>query len=101
MTITDRLQGARLKPARVRLVKDLAEIKDTPKTFAINAVAFFWQTPVASSGMYWVQLGDQRILENRLAGNPPRAARAQALTSIAGYDGSTPPSPVPPLKLAA
>jgi membrane-associated phospholipid phosphatase len=75
-------------PDSDQIASDLAELKDTQRTFAMSAAAFFWQTPVATSGLYFLQLGDQKILENRLDLNPPRAARVQALVSIAGYDGS-------------
>jgi hypothetical protein len=75
-------------PDSDQINSDLAELKDTPRTFATNAAAFFWQSPAGTTSVYFMQLGDQKLLENRLDADPPRAARVQALTGVAGYDGA-------------
>jgi membrane-associated phospholipid phosphatase len=75
-------------PDSDQIANDLAELKDMPKTFATTAAAFFWQSQAGTTSVYFMQLGDQKLLENRLDANPPRAARVQALTSVAIYDGT-------------
>lgn len=70
---------------------DLAMVRSYPRainnnaTFQTNAKAFFWQSP---SGLFpWAYTYLNRwILEDGLADNPPRAARAYALLGIASYD---------------
>jgi membrane-associated phospholipid phosphatase len=75
-------------PDSDQIAADLAEIKGIQRTLAMTTAAFFWQTPVATTTLYFNQLADQKSLENHLDGDPPRAARVQALTSIAAYDGA-------------
>jgi membrane-associated phospholipid phosphatase len=75
-------------PDSAQIETDLAEIKGIQGTFAMSAAAFFWQTPVASTSLYFNQLADQKSFENHLDADPPRAARVQALASIAAYDGA-------------
>jgi hypothetical protein len=75
-------------PDSDQIANDLSELKDTPRTSATNAAAFFWQSPAGITSVYFMQLGDQKLLENRLDADPPRAARVQALTGVAAYDGA-------------
>ena len=67
---------------------ELAEIKTFPRTPKSNDAAFFWQYAVAGTrGYYWwhEKVGEQIALHG-LDTNPPRAARAYALQSVAQYD---------------
>ncbi len=69
---------------------ELAEIKNFPRTPKSNDAAFFWQFAAAGTrGYYWwhEQVGEQIALHG-LDSNPPRAARAYALQSVAQYDVS-------------
>ncbi len=67
---------------------DLAVLKEFPRTPKTNADALFWE--YASGGTrnysFWNEQTNKKILEYRLDTDPPRAARAYALESIAGYD---------------
>jgi membrane-associated phospholipid phosphatase len=67
---------------------DLAVLKGFPRTPKTNADALFWE--YASGGTrnysFWNEQTTKKILEYRLDTDPPRAARAYALESIAGYD---------------
>jgi membrane-associated phospholipid phosphatase len=63
---------------------ELQEIKDFPRTFATNAAAFYWQSPRAD----WVVVADNFIAQYHLDTDPPRAARADALLSVAGFDAT-------------
>src|SRR4029078_4008025 len=65
---------------------ELAELKQT-RPFAMNEKAFYYQ---AVEGVFtnWYQTLSQRLFEYRLESNPPRAARAYALASIAHHEGS-------------
>jgi membrane-associated phospholipid phosphatase len=67
---------------------ELAEIKTFPRTPKSNDAAFFWQFAVAGTrGYHWwhAHVGEQIALHG-LDTNPPRAARAYALESVAQYD---------------
>lgn len=67
---------------------ELAEIKAFPRTPKTNDAAFFWQFAAAGTrGYHWwhAHVGEQLTLHG-LDTNPPRAARAYALQSIAQYD---------------
>jgi membrane-associated phospholipid phosphatase len=66
---------------------ELAELATFPRTFATNAAANFWQTPVGTS-TYWISLADQKLLEYRLDTDPPRAARVLALMSLSAFDAT-------------
>jgi hypothetical protein len=57
------------------------------RTFATNAAAYFWQTPKGTT-LHFVLAADQKIFENHLDSNPPRAARVQALMNVAAFDAS-------------
>jgi hypothetical protein len=67
---------------------DLAVLKNFPRTPKTNADALFWE--YASGGTrnysFWNEQANKKILEYRLDADPPRAARAYALESIAAYD---------------
>jgi membrane-associated phospholipid phosphatase len=68
--------------------RELAEVKSFARTPATNQAAFFWANPqpAATEFVYWNQQTSRELFENRLDVNPPRAARAYALESIAIYD---------------
>jgi membrane-associated phospholipid phosphatase len=66
---------------------ELAEVVNFPRTFATNAAAFYWQTPKGTT-THWILAADQKLFEYRLDSDPPRAARVQALMSIAAYDAT-------------
>jgi membrane-associated phospholipid phosphatase len=67
---------------------DLAVLKDFPRTPKTNADAFFWEYGSGPTRNYWFwnEQANKKILEYRLDTDPPRAARAYALESIAAYD---------------
>ncbi len=65
------------------LAAQLEEIKNFPRTFQSNQAAFFWH-PLAFPR--WVAILNQKLFEERLDDNPPRAARAYALASISEFD---------------
>jgi membrane-associated phospholipid phosphatase len=66
-----------------RLTADLAEIKEFRRTFATNQAAYFWHPfPFPR----WMAILNQKLFEERLDTNPPRAARAYALASVAEFD---------------
>jgi hypothetical protein len=66
---------------------EVAEVVNFPRTFLTNAAAFYWQTPKGTT-THWMLAADQKIFEYRLDTNPPRAARVQALMSVASYDAA-------------
>ena len=72
------------------LAAQLAEVKTFARTPVTNRKAYFWQFP-ANSGFPQVEYAlttlSQKLFEERLDRNAPRAARAYALESIAAYDG--------------
>jgi membrane-associated phospholipid phosphatase len=61
---------------------DAAFVKDFPRTYNTNEAAFYWQGPRS----IWNRTISEKIDEYRLDKNPPRAARAYAVTNIAWYD---------------
>ena len=61
--------------------KDMAELKAFKRTDESNYRAFKWE-----GGWPWGDILDQKIMEYGLFNNPPRAARAYALLSIADYE---------------
>jgi hypothetical protein len=63
---------------------ELAEVRNFPRTFETNAIAYYWQ----SGRSNWNNVIDLKIFEYRLDVNPPRAARVYALASIAAYDAT-------------
>lgn len=69
---------------------DFAEVRDWDRrlngpNFDRNAKAFVAQTPDGVV-LYWYATASQHLVEDRHDGNPPRAARAYALMSIAWHD---------------
>jgi membrane-associated phospholipid phosphatase len=67
---------------------DLAQIKDFQRTPKTNADALFWEYASGGTRNYWFwnEQTNKKMLEYRLDADPPRAARAYALESIAAYD---------------
>lgn len=67
---------------------DLAVLKDFQRTSKTNADASFWEYAAGGPRNYWfwTEQANKKILEYRLDADPPRAARAYVLESIAGYD---------------
>jgi membrane-associated phospholipid phosphatase len=63
---------------------ELEEIKSYPRTFASNAAAFYWQNPRAD----WILVAEDEIAQYRLIADPPRAARVEALMSVAAFDAT-------------
>jgi hypothetical protein len=49
-----------------------------------NAAAFYWQSPRSD----WILTADDYIAQYHLDGDPPRAARVDALLSIAAFDAA-------------
>ena len=66
---------------------ELDEIKNYPRTFASNARGFYFQSLEGVFRVFYDELS-KRIFEYNLDENPPAAARAYALASIAHNDGS-------------
>jgi hypothetical protein len=62
-----------------------AAVKSLQRTNATNHSAWFWQPGFFQP---WLQTLDQEIFENHLDSNPPRAARAYALETIAQHDAT-------------
>ena len=73
-----------------QLNTELAEVKTFARTPVTNRKAFFWQFPM-NSGFPQVEYSlaqvGQKLFEEGLDRNPPRAARAYALLNAALYDG--------------
>src|SRR5262245_11956882 len=71
--------------------QELTEVKNFPRpipasaaSFPTTRAAYFWQAP---NSKLWNDILTVKLFEYRLDRNPPRAARAYALMSVAGYDG--------------
>lgn len=62
-----------------------AAVKNLQKTNATNHSAWFWQPGFFQP---WLQAVDREVFENHLDANPPRAARAYALETIAQHDAT-------------
>jgi len=71
-----------------QLAAEMNELRNFQRTPKTNADAFFWE--YASGGLrnywFWNDQLDRKMMEYGLDANPPRAARAYALWSIAFYD---------------
>jgi len=69
---------------------DLAVLKNFQRTPKTNADALFWEYGSGGTRNYWFwnEQTNKKILEYRLDADPPRAARAYALESIAMYDSA-------------
>jgi len=74
----------------VQMATEMAEVKNFVRTPKSNADAFFWEYAAGGARGYWYWNGQttNKIWEYRLDRNPPRAARAYALESIAYYDSA-------------
>jgi membrane-associated phospholipid phosphatase len=67
---------------------EMAEVRDFARTPVSNSLANFWQFGAAGPRLYWFwnDVLSRSILSADWDDDAPRAARAYALTSIAGYD---------------
>jgi membrane-associated phospholipid phosphatase len=74
-------------PDSAQMAEDLAELKDFERTNLTNLTAAYWEYygGRASFELYTNYLS-QKLFEERLDLNPPRAARAYALMDVAMYD---------------
>ena len=71
--------------------QELAEVKNFPRpipasgaNFSTTRAAYFWQRNTAK---LWNDILTVKLFEYQLDRNPPRAARAYALMSVAAHDG--------------
>jgi membrane-associated phospholipid phosphatase len=89
--------GSELRPGpppacdSAQMARELAEVKNFPRpipttaaTFNNTRAALYWQGSLIK---IWHDILNQKLSENHLDANPPRAARAYALFSVAAYDG--------------
>jgi membrane-associated phospholipid phosphatase len=69
---------------------DLAVINNFQRTPKSNSDALFWEYGSGGTRNYWFwnEQANKKILEYRLDADPPRAARAYAVESIAIYDSA-------------
>jgi membrane-associated phospholipid phosphatase len=82
--------GSQLRPGpppdynSPQMAAQVAQVKNFSRTTASNTAVYHW----ASAFVYklWGDIFDQKVFEYGLAANPPRAARAYALSSVAQYD---------------
>jgi membrane-associated phospholipid phosphatase len=67
---------------------DLAQLKNFQRTPKTNSDALFWEYASGGTRNYWFwnEQTSKKVLEYRLDADPPLAARAYALESIAAYD---------------
>lgn len=68
-----------------QLKAELEQVKNFPRTPNSVEAAFFWNN---KGGQFWNDLTNQKLFENHLDVNPPRAARAYALVNVAAYDAT-------------
>jgi membrane-associated phospholipid phosphatase len=79
--------GPPLAFGSAQLNQELAEVKAFPRTNATNVTASFWEYYGGLRGhINWQTQLRRLIAEYRLDANPPRAARAYALLSVAYYE---------------
>ena len=71
--------------------RELAEVKNFPRpipasgaNFNTTRLAYFWQ---GQTSRLWNEILTTKLFEYQLDRNPPRAARAYALMSVAAHDG--------------
>ncbi|MEO7143921.1 MAG: phosphatase PAP2 family protein [Bryobacteraceae bacterium] len=82
--------GSQLRPGpppdynSAEMAAQVSQVKNFARTTASNTAVYHW----ASAFVYklWGDILDQKVFEYGLAANPPRAARAYALSSVAQYD---------------
>ena len=69
--------------------QEAAEVKAFARTNATNVIAGFWEYYGGLRvHVHWHTQLSRKIAEYRLDSNPPRAARAYALLSVANYDAA-------------
>jgi membrane-associated phospholipid phosphatase len=70
------------------MTAQMDEVRNFERTPVTNSIAQFWEFGSGGRRIYWFwnDVATRLILEARLDDNPPMAARAYALTNIAGYD---------------
>ena len=73
-------------PGSAQLAADLAELKGFQRTPASRRTAYFWA--IVPELREWIAITNREIFESRMADDPPWAARAMALVTIASYDSS-------------
>ena len=79
--------GLRAAHDSEQMARELAEVKNFPRTNATNVTASFWEYYAGLRGhLYWNNQTSHKLVEYRLDVNPPRAARVYALQSIAFHD---------------
>jgi hypothetical protein len=66
------------------MAAELAEVKNFQRTPISRRTSYMWA--VLPGLREWIAIANLKIFENRLADNPPRAARAMALLTIATLD---------------
>ena len=71
-----------------QLAAEMDELRAFERTPVSNAQAMFWEFAAGGRRNYWFwgEIADRLVLESGL--NAPQAARAYALTNIAGYDAT-------------
>ncbi len=71
-----------------QLAAEMDELRAYERTPVSNAQVMFWEHGAGGRRNYWFwsEIADRLVLESDLDDNAPRAARAYALTNIAGYD---------------
>lgn len=72
------------------IAAELAELRALRPTGQMNGAALFWEAAVGGlrSPAYWNAVTARKVLEHGLGANPPAAARAFALVSIAFHDAA-------------
>ncbi len=74
-------------PDSEQMAADLAELKAFERTNLTNITAGYWEYYGGrASFQFWSNQTSRKLFEERLDANPPRAARAYALQSVALYD---------------
>ena len=71
-------------PRSPQLASELAELKSFQRTPASRRTSYLWA--VVPELREWIALTNLKIFESRLSDDPPRAARAMALVTIANND---------------
>lgn len=72
------------------LAAEMQELREIERNPVMNSIAMFWEYGAGGRRAYWLwnQTASRYILQARLDGNAPLAARAYALTNIASHDAS-------------
>jgi hypothetical protein len=68
-----------------QVLAEAASVRTFARTFVTNYKAYYWQSPEGLNTFIYRYL-DKWLFEDRLDRNPPRAARAYALISVAQFD---------------